>query len=69
MLKCKVNRAKHEIRVKARGTSHELAVETSAMIETIYQQIHKANPVEANNYKSKLIGVLLDPDSPVWKGE
>ena len=68
MLKCNIKKGR-TLRVKASGTSHELAVETAAMIETIYQQIYKANPVEANNYKLKLIGVLLDPASPVWKGE
>lgn len=67
MLKCHIDKAKKNLRVKAKGTPHDLMVETAAMIETLHQQIHKANPEAANEYKLKLLGVLLDPNTPVWK--
>jgi hypothetical protein len=66
MIKCNIKRDGH-VRVKASGTAHDLTVETSALIEDIYQSIHQQNPEAAKGYKNTLIGILLDPNSPVWK--
>lgn len=71
MLKCNIKYSGRGsgIRVKADGTAKELMAETAALIATVYQNINKANPEAAKGFKHALIGVLLDPDSPVWKGE
>lgn len=66
MLKCKIKR-EGTIRVKATGTAHDLMVETAAAIQEVYNGIKKKNPEAAAGYKSHLIGLLLDPNSPVWK--
>ena len=55
------------LRVKVNGTAHQIAVETAMAVKLIYDSIHKNNQDAANEYKLKLIGMLLDPDSPVWK--
>ena len=68
MLKCNIKRGGN-IRVKASGTPQDLMVETAAAIKEIYDGINKTSQVAANEYKLKLIGLLLDPDSPVWKGD
>lgn len=68
MLKCKVRR-KGSCRVKATGTAQDLMVETAAVIKEIHNGISRENAMAASEYKMKLIGVLLDPNSPVWKAE
>lgn len=67
MLKCHVNKKKGHNWVKAAGTAQELMVETAALIENTYQAIHQQNPEAAKGYKNNLLGMLLDPKSPVWK--
>lgn len=67
MLKCHIDRQKLRVRIKAKGTPHDLMVEASALIGNIYQNINKQSPDQAQAFKNTLIGTLLDPDSPVWK--
>ena len=68
MIKCNIKRD-GKVRVKATGTAQDLMVETAAMITDIYQTIKQQNPEAAKGYKRHLLGLLLDPKSPVWKGE
>lgn len=68
MLKCNIKKG-GTIRVKATGTAEDLTVETGMVIKQIYQSIRLQNPDAAEGYKLTLIGLLLDPNSPVWKGE
>lgn len=67
MLKCHVNKKKGHNWVKAQGTAQDVMVETSVVIQQVYRGIHQQNPEAAKGYKEHLIGMLLDPDSPVWK--
>lgn len=66
MLKCNIKRGGN-IRVKATGTAQDLVVETAAAIKEVYSGISKTVPMAGSEYKKRLIGLLLDPDSPVWK--
>lgn len=66
MLKCKIKREGY-VRVNATGTAEDLMVETGALIQEIHKNIKQQNPEAAAGYKSHLIGLLLAPDSPVWK--
>lgn len=66
MLKCNIKRGGN-VRVKASGTSRDLMVETSTAIKEVYNGIKKHSPVAAAEYRKNLIGLLLDPASPVWK--
>ena len=66
MIKCNIKRQGH-VRVKASGTAQDLMVETAAMIQEIYQTINAQIPEAAQEYKNRLLGTLLDPNSPVWK--
>ena len=68
MLKCNIKRS-GKIRVKASGTVQDLLVETAAAIHEVYTGINKTSQEAANAYRLKLIGLLLDPDSPVWKDD
>lgn len=67
MVKCKIKRG-GKLRVKATGTAQDIMVETGALIRELYSGINRKNPEAAKGYKKYLIGLLLDPDSPVWKG-
>lgn len=69
MLKCNIDKAKKRVRIKGSGTPHDLMVETACLIHDIHHHIQKEAPDAAKEYKMKLIGTLLDPDSPVWKEE
>ena len=66
MLKCNVKRGS-KCQIKASGTAEDLMVETGALIQEIHKNIKQQNPEAAAGYKSHLIGLLLDPKSPVWK--
>ena len=69
MLKCNINRKKNRVRIKGDGTAYDLMLETSCLIGDVYRNIKKSAPADAQGFKNALIGVLLDPDSPVWKEE
>lgn len=71
MLKCKIKYSGRGagIRVNAEGTAKELMVEIAALIGIVYQNINKRNPEASKEFKNNLLGTLLDPESPVWKGE
>lgn len=69
MLKCNIDRYRKRQRTKGKGTPHDLMVETAALIGTVHLNIRKQSPEAAEEYRLQLIGTLLDPDSPVWKGE
>lgn len=66
MLKCKI-RTSGLVWVKASGTASELVPEIGMVIMEVFRSIHKKNPAAAKEFKNRLIGLLLDPASPVWK--
>ena len=66
MLKCHIDRAKKKVWVKAKGTPHDLMVETTCLIRDIFHHINQEVPDAAKEYKMKLLGMLLNPESPVW---
>ena len=68
MLKCNIKKG-GTVRVKASGTAQDLMVETAALIQEVHRSINEKNPEAAKGYKVHLLGLLLDPKSPVWKGE
>lgn len=67
MLKCNIDKQKQKVRIKAKGTPHDLMVEATVMIRDIYHHIHEQAPEAAQAFKNGLLGTLLDPESPVWK--
>lgn len=68
MLKCNIKKGKKgKVWVKASGTAEDLTAETGALIQTVFQSIKNENPEAADGYKLYLLGLLLDPESPVWK--
>jgi hypothetical protein len=68
MLKCNIKKGR-PILVKATGTAEDLTVETGMVVQQIYRNILKQNPAAAEGYKLNLLCLLLDPQTPVWKGE
>lgn len=68
MLKCNIKKG-GMVRVKATGTADVLTVETGMVVQQIYRNIRQQNPEAAEGYKLTLLGLLLDPKSPVWKEE
>ena len=68
MLKCNIKKG-GMVRVKATGTAEDLTAETGVVVQQIYRNIRQQNPEAAEGYKLHLLGLLLDPKSPVWKGE
>lgn len=69
MLKCKIDFNKKTARVKSgkKATVHETAVETLALVQTIFREIYKQNPRAAELYRSKITRAIIDPESPVWE--
>ena len=66
MLKCNI-RTSGRVWVKASGTASELVPEIGMVIKEVFRVIHKKNPAAAKEFKNRLIGLLLDPASPVWE--
>lgn len=69
MIKCHINKQKDKVWTKSSGTAEEMMVEAALLIQLIYRGIRKKNPEAAKTFKNKLLGVLLDPRSPVWEEE
>lgn len=68
MIKCKIDRC-GLVRIRAKGTPHNLSVETCGLIAEIYQKMYASNEAAAEEYRRTILGTLIDPDSPVWKAE
>lgn len=66
MIKCNIKKDGN-IRVKASGTPHDLMLETGVLIYDIFRNLCQQSPEAAKEYKVQLLGVLLDPKTPVWK--
>lgn len=69
MLKCNINKAKKKVWVKGNGTPHDLMVEAATLIKDIHHHIREKAPDAAQQFKNELLGMLLDPESTVWKEE
>lgn len=69
MLKCNIDQKKDKIQVETSGTAQNMMVETAVLIQQVFQGINAQNPEAAKGYKSHLLGLLLDPESPVWEEE
>lgn len=68
MIKCNI-RTNGRVWVKATGTAAELVPEVGMVIMEIYRAIRKRSPEAAKEFRNRLIGLLLDPKSPVWEEE
>ena len=68
MIKCHIKKG-GIVRVKASGTAAELVPEVGMMIMEVFRAIHKKSPEAAKLFRNRLIGLLLDPKSPVWEEE
>lgn len=65
MIKCNIQKCGRS-RVKASGTADDLVPEVGLVIMEIFRAMHKKNPEAAKQFKNRMIGLLLDPRSPVW---
>lgn len=68
MIKCHIKKG-GIVRVKASGTAAELVPEVGMVILEIFRVIRKRSPEAAKLFRNRLIGLLLDPKSPVWEEE
>lgn len=68
MLKCKIKKGSR-IRVESKGTCDDLVAETGVLIQEIYRGIKREHPGVAEKYRLSVIGLLLDPNSPVWSDQ
>lgn len=66
MIKCKVTRGR-AVKMKARGSALDLAVELLSLIMTAHMSINEQSEELAKEFKRTILGVLLHPDSPVWE--
>lgn len=69
MLKCRINKKRRMSWVRGSGTAREVLLEIAILIMVVYQGLMEKNPEVAKAFKNELLGVLLDPRSPVWKEE
>lgn len=69
MIKCKIDRGKGPVKVKAKGDVNTITVEMLALVHEVYQVIARKSPEAAKEFRNRVIGVMLDPRSPLWKEE
>lgn len=69
MLKCNIDKDKGKGYLKSKGDIDNVIVETLTLIKQLYRGIVQQSPDAAKHFKNTIIGVLLDPNSPVWKEE
>lgn len=70
MIKCRVNKdTKRRSWVKVNGTPNDLVTELCVVVGEIYRAIKRKHPDAAKEFKNNMIGMLLDPRSPVWEEE
>lgn len=53
--------------VRAKGESDHMVAEIGMLILSVFRKIHAKNPEAAKRFRNLLIGLLLDPNSPVWE--
>ena len=69
MLKCRINKGKGPVRVKAEGDLNTILVEVLALIKEVNRGISHQNPDAGCVFRNKLTAAMLDPASPLWKEE
>lgn len=69
MIKCRIDKEKDIVRIKTKGTGETINAELFFLIQQIYRGIRRQNESAAETFRIATIGVLLDPNSPVWKEE
>ena len=69
MIKCKIDRGKGPVKVKAKGDVNTITVEMLALFKEVHKNIEQQNPDAAREFKNTVIGAMLDPRSPLWKEE
>lgn len=69
MIKCRIDKEKDIVRIKTKGTGETINTELFFLIQQIYRGIRSQNESAAEFFRTTTIGVLLDPNSPVWKEE
>lgn len=68
MIKCHVSKKKRgHTWVKVNGAAQDLVTELCVVVGEIYRAIKRKYPEAAEEFKLNLIGMLLDPRSPVWE--
>lgn len=67
MLKCKINRKRKCVRVKAEGELSTITTEVLALIKTVNQSIERQNPEAARAFRNTLTAAMLDHTSPLWE--
>lgn len=55
--------------IDARGETDDLVAESSAVIGLIYANRLNNSTEEAKKFRSTLLSILADPDSPVWDAQ
>lgn len=66
MLKCNIKKG-GIVWAKAKGTASDLVPEIGMVVQLVYRSIRKKSPEAAKEFKNRMIGLLLDPASPVWQ--
>lgn len=53
-------------KIKASGSLKELTADIALIVSDIYSQLLQSNEDCAHVFRSAMIHVMADPDSPVW---
>lgn len=67
MLNININRTDDTVKIEATGNMLTLIGELTFVIHDFYNSMYKHDPDMAAVFQSNLVGVLSDPDSPVWQ--
>lgn len=65
MIKCKIKKGSLS-KLRISGTANEVCNEIAVLIHVAYNGIKRFDPDAGEKFKRRLIGLLLDPKSPVF---
>ena len=69
MIKCKINKKRNLVRVRATGSLADIEAESIAFIKTLYTELKNRNGEAADDFRRTMAAAILDPNSPVFKRE
>lgn len=69
MLKVNISGNDRPAVVRVGGETNILTAEVCAVIGTIYANMYRKSKPDAKAFRSTLLSVLADPDSPAWDVE
>ena len=65
-LNCNIGKNRLGVHVRIEGDLKEIATDTSILLNSIYSELYRVNPILGDAYKYLVTAMVTDPESPTW---